>query len=97
MKSLFKGKSQRALAKIPSGAFTLDREGRIISSTLPSSFPASEMRDIGECVLAFFRNAQEAQMPLQEINVYYPTLRVTARNMHGGALVFLLPQSLPKN
>ena len=84
------------LGKIPSGTFSLDHEGRIISSTLPQSFPASEMRKIGDRVLAFFRNAQNAQMPLQELNVYYPTLRVTARNLRGGALIFLLPQTLPK-
>lgn len=97
MKPLFKRRTQRKLSKIPSGAFSLDREGRIISSTLPQSFPVSEMRDIGARVLAFFRNAQNAEMPLQEVNVYYPTLRVTARDLHGGALIFLLPQPLPKN
>ena len=96
MKSLFKRRTQRKLGKIPSGTFSLDLEGRIISSTLPQWFPASEMRDIGECVLAFFRKAQQAQMPLQELNVYYPSLRVTARNLRSGALIFLLPQTLPK-
>ena len=97
MKSFFKRKTQSKLTKIPSGAFSLDREGRIISSTLPQTFPVSEMRNIGDRVLAFFRNAQHAQMPLQELNVYYPTLRVTARNLRGGALIFILPQTLPKN
>ncbi len=96
MKPLFKRRTPRKLGKIPSGAFSLDREGRIIASTLPQWFPVTEMRDIGERVLAFFRNAQHAQMPLQELNVYYPSLRVTARNLRGGALIFLLPQTLPK-
>jgi len=96
MKSLLKKRSQRKLGKIPSGAFSLDRDGRIIASTMPQSFPAAEMRDIGQRVLDFFRNAQDAQMPLEELNVYYPTLRVTARKLSGGALIFLLPQTLPK-
>jgi hypothetical protein len=96
MKSFFKKRTQRKLGKIPSGTFSLDREGQIIASTMPQWFPVAEMRDIGGRVLAFFRNAQQAQMPLQELNVYYPTLRVTARNLRGGALIFLLPQTLPK-
>jgi len=96
MKSFFKKRQQRKLGKIPSGTFSLDRDGQIIASTMPQWFPVAEMRDIGARVLAFFRNAQQAQMPLQELNVYYPTLRVTARNLRGGALIFLLPQTLPK-
>jgi hypothetical protein len=96
MKSFFKKRTQRKLGKIPSGTFSLDREGQIIASTMPQWFPVAEMRDIGGRVLTFFRNAQQAQMPLQELNVYYPTLRVTARNLRGGALIFLLPQTLPK-
>jgi hypothetical protein len=96
MKTLFKRRVQHKLGKIPSGAFSLDLEGRVVSSTLPQWFPAAEMRNIGGRVLAFFRNAQKAQLPLQEVNIYYPTLRVTARNLRGGALIFLLPQTLPK-
>jgi len=97
MKTLFKHKLNGRLTRLPSGAFALDRNGKIIASTLPGSFPQATMRNIGERVLAFFRGAQNAQLPLQEVNVYYPSLRVTARNLRGGALIFLLPQTLPKN
>jgi hypothetical protein len=85
------------LSKLPSGAFALDHSGRIVVSTLPQTFPESQMRDIGQRVLTFFKGAQHAQMPLQEVNVYYPNLKVTARSLRGGALVFLIPQSLPRN
>lgn len=97
MKTLFKRKSGARLAKLPSGAFALDRNGKIVTSTLPQTFPESEMRRIGERMIAFFDRAQRAQMPLNEVNVYYPSLKLTARNLRGGALVFLLPQTLPKN
>ena len=97
MKNLFKRKPTRWMTKLPSGAFAMDQDGKIVSSTLPTSFPEPEMREIGQRVLAFFRGAQNAQMPLQELNVYYPSLKVTARNLRGGALIFLLPQTLPKN
>jgi hypothetical protein len=97
MKGFFKRKSSLRIGKLPSGAFSLDDNGKIVSSTLPQWFPEAEMRNIGNRVLSFFRGANEAQMPVQELTVYYPSLKVTARNLRGGALIFLLPQSLPKN
>lgn len=97
MKNLFKRKFHGKLAKLPSGAFALDKSGKVIVSTLPHGFPEAQMNEIGERVMAFFKGAQHAQVPLQEVNVYYPSLRVTARNLRGGALIFLLPQTLPKN
>ena len=97
MKTLFKRKGSGRLVKLHSGTFAVDRSGKIVVSTLPQSFPEAEMRAIGERVLAFFDGAQQAQIPLQEVNIYYPSLKVTARNLRGGALIFLLPQTLPKN
>ncbi|HTD65058.1 MAG TPA: hypothetical protein VK846_00830 [Candidatus Limnocylindria bacterium] len=93
----FKRRNTAKLPKLPSGAFALDRDGKVVVSTLPQSFPEAQMRDIGERVLAFFRGAQLAQMPQQELNVYYPSLKLTARSLRGGALIFLSPQTLPKN
>lgn len=97
MRNFFRRKFTGKPSKLPSGAFALDRDGHVVVSTLPQNFPKAEMREIGDRVLAFFRGAQQAQMPLQELNVYYPTLKVTARCLRGGALIFLSPQSLPKN
>lgn len=85
------------MGKLPSGAFAMDRDGKVVTSTLPQSFPESQMREIADRVVAFFRGAQNAQMPLHELNVYYPSLKITARNLRGGALIFLSPQTLPKS
>ena len=97
MKNLFRRKFTGQPARLPSGAFALDRNGKVVVSTLPQNFPQNEMKEIGARVLAFFRGAQQAQMPLHELNVYYPNLKVTARCLRGGALIFLSPQTLPKN
>lgn len=97
MKNIFRRKHTGQPARLPSGSFALDRDGNVVVSTLPQNFPQQDMREIGARVLAFFRGAQQAQMPLQELNVYYPTLKVTARCLRGGALIFLSPQTLPKN
>jgi len=96
LKKIF-SKTNGALSKLPSGAFALDRDGHLIVSTLPGGFSEALMRDIGQRVLTFFRGAQTAQVPVQELNLYYPSLKVTARNLRGGAIIFLAPQMLPKN
>jgi hypothetical protein len=79
--------------RLPSGSFTLDREGRVMTSTLPQSFSEAQMRAIGEKVLASFRAAQRAQMPLSEIIVHYAALKLLARELRGGAIIFLMPQA----
>ncbi len=87
----FLSKPARTLLKLPSGSFTIDRSGGVVVSTLPSSFPSDLIREIGDTVLEAFRDAQEAHLPLNELVVHYPSLRVTARELRGGAIIFLTP------
>lgn len=84
-------------ARLPSGSFTIDREGNIVVSTLPSGFPVSLLEDCGRHVLAAFREAQAADLPLLELVVRYAGLKLTARELRGGAIVFLLPQHAPSS
>lgn len=81
-----------ALLRLPSGSFTVDREGTVLIGTLPRSFPAALANDIATQVLAAFREAEAAQLPLSVLIINYPTLKVTAREMRGGAIVFLSPK-----
>jgi hypothetical protein len=89
----FKG-GNPGLMQLPAGSFTLDREGVIMTSTLPQSFPTVHLNAIGEEVLKAFRTAKKAQMPLSEIIIQYAALKVLARELRGGAIIFLMPQSL---
>lgn len=82
------------LIHLPAGNFTMDRDGKIMTSTLPQSFPSEHLRAIGDHVLASFRSAKKAQMPLAEIVIQYSALKLLARELRGGAIVFLTPQSL---
>jgi hypothetical protein len=82
-----------ALLRLPSGSFTVDCEGRVVVGTLPSSFPAERIQDIAEQVLKSFSEAAAAQLPLAELVVQYPSLKITARELRGGAIVYLIPQS----
>ena len=82
-------KSAPTLVRLPSGSFTVDREGAVVVGTLPSSFPAALVADISRQVLAAFHEGAEAQLPLSEIVINYPSLRISARELRGGALIFL--------
>ena len=84
-------KSAPALLRLPSGSFSVDSKGTVLSGTLPSSFPAGLVQDIGQQVLSAFREAVAAQLPLSELIIHYPSLKITAREMRGGAIVFLSP------
>jgi hypothetical protein len=86
-------RSAPPLTRLPNGCFTLDRTGRVLVGTVPSSFPATTVREIGRRVLDTFRDAQAAQLPLAELVVHYGSLKIVARELRGGAIVFLSPKS----
>ena len=92
--SLF-SKPPPTLLRLPSGSFTVDREGSVLVRTLPSSFPEPLVQDIGVQVLAAFSEAEEAQLPLDQIMIHYPSLKITARGLRGGAIVYLAPKRQP--
>ncbi len=85
----FFSKPTRPLLQLHSGSFSLDRGGSVLATTLPSSFPPDLIVEIGRCVVETFQAAHAAQLPLDELGVYYPGLSITARELRGGALVFL--------
>jgi len=87
-------KGQIRLLSLPSGSFTVDQEGRVLVSTLPQGFPVDLVQDIGNQVLTAFRSAKAAQMPFSEVIIRYSSLKLTARELRGGAIIFLSPQTL---
>jgi len=89
----FLSKPAPALVGLPSGSFTVDRKGAVLIGTLPSTFPAGLVDDISRQVLATFQEAASAQLPLSEVTINYASLKITARELRGGALVFLSPRT----
>ncbi len=81
------------LLRLPSGSFTVGRDGRILTGTLPSSFPAEVVKEIGQQVRAAFAEADTAQLPLAELVIHYPSLKISARELRGGAIIFLTPKA----
>ena len=90
---LFKSEKVKPM-QLPAGSFTIDKAGAIMTSTLPQAFPSNHIREIGDQVLAAFRSAERAQMPMTEILIHYSALKILARELRGGAMVFLVPQNL---
>jgi len=82
------------LMRLPAGSFTVDRTGRVLTSTLPQTFPRGLIHEIGQLVLSTFRLAEAAQSPLSELVAEYSVLKLTARELRGGAIVFLAPRGL---
>jgi len=82
-------KPAKPLLQLHSGSFSMDRGGRVLAATLPSSFPQDLVEEIGQCIAETFREAHSIQLPLDELVIYYPGLRITARELRGGAMVFL--------
>jgi hypothetical protein len=89
----FFSKPPATLLRLPSGTFTVDRQGAVLIGTLPSSFPGELTHAIGQRVLEAFRQAEQAQLPLSELIVSYPSLKITARELRGGAIIFLSPRT----
>ncbi|MGO8675949.1 MAG: hypothetical protein ACLQVX_08760 [Limisphaerales bacterium] len=91
--SLFE-KPAPTLLRLPSGSFTVDCRGVLLIDTLPSTFPRALLSEIAQQVLKVFREAASAQLPLAELNIRYASLKITACELRGGALVFLAPLGL---
>ena len=77
---------------LPSGSFTIDREGEILSSTVSSSFPRQHLKEIGAVVLRTFREAAPLELEFVELAFNFGAMTVKARELRGGAIVFLSPR-----
>jgi hypothetical protein len=90
--SLFSSASA-AVQRLPSGSMTVDCDGHVVATTVSSAYPRALLREIALEVLRIFREARTAQVPLSEFNLHFASLRITAREMRGGAIIFLSPKT----
>ncbi len=86
-------KAELKIDRLPSGSFTVDRAGKVLTSTLPAIFPESLVKDIARAVLGAFDGAHEASLPLTEMQVHFGGFKITAREQRGGAIIFLAPKN----
>ncbi len=52
------------------------------------------MGEISSTVLGVFDEAKKAALPLSELIVRYGGFKITARELRGGAIIFLKPKGL---
>ena len=90
---LFSSKSSAAVHKLPSGSMTVDREGKIVASTVSSNYPSGLLREVAAEALSLLREAHAAQLPLTELHIHFASLQITARELRGGAILFLSPKT----
>ena len=93
LKKLFGGNA--SIQQLPAGTITVDRQGNIVTSTVSSAFPQALLQAIATDVLELLREARTVQMPLSEVSLHFLSLRITARELRGGAIIFLFPQTAP--
>ncbi|MBW8863803.1 MAG: hypothetical protein JF609_02570 [Verrucomicrobia bacterium] len=91
LKKLFGGLA--AVQQLPAGTITVDRDGAIITSTVSSTYPKELLQTIARDVLQLLLEARASQMPLAEVSLHFGSLRITARELRGGVIIFLLPQT----
>jgi len=77
---------------LPSGSLTIDRNCRVLATTIPSAYPLAVIQNVGALVLRLFEESRKAQMPLAEVTLQFASLQVTARELRGGAFIFLTPK-----
>jgi hypothetical protein len=86
-------KSAPVIRKLPAGSFTVDCQGNVMTTTVGSEYPQWLLDDTAREVLSLFRDARAARMPLTGLDLNFAGLHITAREMQGGAIVFLSPQN----
>ncbi|HEX4122113.1 MAG TPA: hypothetical protein VH619_15950 [Verrucomicrobiae bacterium] len=86
--------SKAEVKRLPTGTFTVDSQGQVISSTVPQGVSPTLINEIGRQVVASFGAAREAGMGISELAVQYAAFRIVAREMRGGAIIFLSPKVL---
>ncbi len=88
----FKPDTGMPLRKLPSGSFTVDSAGNIVSSTVATAFPAALVSRIARLVLQTFERGHEAGYPFAELIIHFAAFKLNARELRGGAIIFVSPQ-----
>ena len=90
-------KSRATVQRLPTGSITVDRNGDIVTTTVPSDCPGALLKNITQEVLGLFKEAREKELPLAELRMHFASLQITAREMRGGAIIFLSPKTTSYN
>lgn len=79
-------------ARFPRGSYTVSSNGEVVISTLPASFPREHLEAIGKVVISALDSARELGTPFTELAADFAGLEIRARDLRGGAIIFITPQ-----
>ena len=79
-------------APLPAGSFTVNQSGEIITCTVPSTYSREKLAELSSLVLRAFRDARDADLALTELTASFGAMQVRARELRGGAIIFLSPR-----
>jgi hypothetical protein len=71
----------------------VDRRGHVVTATVSSAYPLALLNEIGLGVQTLFTEARASQITLTELSLNFGSLRITARELRGGAIIFLNAQT----
>lgn len=92
--SLFKSPKTQGPPPLPSGSYTVDREGKVVTRTIPSGFSGEALELISAQVLQTFKDAKEAGLNITEFSVSMGAMNIKARELRGGAMIFISPRGV---
>lgn len=85
-------RSSPGVQVLPSGTVTVDRNNQILATTVSSACSQQILQQIGDQVLTLFRQSRKAHLQLSELTIHFASLKITARELRGGAIIFLAPK-----
>ena len=90
--NLFKSQKGEGPSPLPSGSYTVDREGKVVSRTISSAVSAQGLELFAAQVLQTFREARQADLNISEFCINTGVLNIKAKELRGGAIIFLSPR-----
>ena len=77
---------------LPSGSYTVDRDGKVVTSTISSTVAETTLELISAQVLQTFKDAKLAELNMTEFSITMGAMNIKARELRGGAIIFLAPR-----
>ena len=90
--SFLKASKTQGPPPLPSGSYTVDRDGKVVTSTISSSISGETLEIISAQVLQTFKDAKEAELNMNEFSITMGAMNLKARELRGGAIIFLSPR-----
>ena len=70
----------------------MDRDGKVVTSTISSAVAGETLEQISAQVLQTFRDAKLAEMNMTEFSITMGAMNIKARELRGGAIIFVSPR-----